>query len=212
MAINKNVNSIPVNINVNSELSLPMPTSPRIRRTKQQAQDDILNSAAARLSLYGINGLNLKDIAADTGINHGTILHHFGSAKNMRTELLRKMTLQLNEQTAAILSDSKNTSLIFRKLFKLMSQSGHIKLLAWRAMEGGEVNLKTTPGHPIFDQSVQQISASLKHKDAAVARNLVFLTTSMAVGWSISQVWFGHILDENPQWEEDFGRWLEAQF
>ena len=53
----------------------------------------ILAIAGKRLADHGIRGLNIKDIAQDAGINHGTLLHHFGSAEGMRTALLTNLTI-----------------------------------------------------------------------------------------------------------------------
>jgi len=50
----------------------------RVRRTKEEAQRVILDAAEERLANGGPEALRLQDIAADVGISHPAILHHFG--------------------------------------------------------------------------------------------------------------------------------------
>ena len=61
-----------------------MITKPRIRRNPEEARALILAAAGKRLEEHGLRGLNIKDVADDSGIKHGTLLHHFGSAEGMR--------------------------------------------------------------------------------------------------------------------------------
>ena len=49
----------------------------RVRRTKEEAQRVILDAAEERLANGGPEALRLQDIAADVGISHPAILHHF---------------------------------------------------------------------------------------------------------------------------------------
>ena len=70
-----------------------MAISQRVRRSPEEARAMILAIAGKRLADHGIRGLNIKDIAQDAGINHGTLLHHFGSAEGMRTALLTNLTI-----------------------------------------------------------------------------------------------------------------------
>ena len=56
---------------------------PRRRRTSEQARAAILEVARQRLGEHGLDGLNVVDVARDTGISHATLIHHFGTADGM---------------------------------------------------------------------------------------------------------------------------------
>ena len=159
----------------------------RIRRTPEEAKQLILEAAQQRLIEFGIRGLTIKDVAADTSINHGTLLHHFGSAEGMRMALLKKMTGELIEDMSELLASDPTTEDSIVRLFELMNSTGHIKLSAWRAMEeGAEVDSemeseKISGLHDI----INQITDELSDHDQVRARNMVFFAVSTAIGWGI---------------------------
>src|SRR5688572_20963460 len=53
------------------------------RRSADEAQRVILDAAEQRLAQVGPAGLRLQEVAADAGIAHPTILHHFGSREGL---------------------------------------------------------------------------------------------------------------------------------
>lgn len=211
-----NVNNSPVNINVNNlppffENNMPQ-AKPRIRRTPEEAKHLILESAQRRLVKFGIRGLTVKDIAAETEINHGTLLHHFGSADGMRAALLRKMTRDLIKAMAEILSADPSPEDSVVKLFELMNSTGHIKLLAWRAME--ELDQDTVAyleDASSLEEIVNRITSELSDHDQVRARNMVFLAVSTAVGWGICGDGFQKTFGLSPAQQEEFPHWVGQQ-
>jgi AcrR family transcriptional regulator len=107
-----------------------MSTPPRVRRSPKEARRLILETAGKRLAELGNKGLNIKDTAADSGINHGTLLHHFGSAEGMRNALLVKLSEEHINEMSIILTSGAPPVQRFMALFRLMSQTGQTKLLA----------------------------------------------------------------------------------
>lgn len=190
-----------------------MSSKTRVRRTPEEARKIILDVAAIRLSEHGLKGLNIKDIAEDAGINHGTVLHHFGSADQMRTSLLNQMTRQLVNEMSRILNDHSSTQSVFEALFHMMSQSGHIKLLAWRAMENVE-----NPGEPqdpdagqLLDEMTASVLDQMDARQVELARNLIFLAFSSAVGWGLCSNGFKDILGLSEEQQDKFPAWVGAQ-
>ena len=55
----------------------------RVRRTAEAARAAILEAAEKRLAEAGPAGIRLQGVAADVGVSHPTVLHHFCSL--MRT-------------------------------------------------------------------------------------------------------------------------------
>ena len=96
----------------------------RVRRSPEAARAHILETAARRLQQFGVKGLSIKEVAADAGINHGTVLHHFGNADGMREALLQSMTGDLIDQMSAIMDSGAPTDELIVALFELLSSSG----------------------------------------------------------------------------------------
>ncbi|HQT67468.1 MAG: hypothetical protein B7Z78_03890 [Rhodospirillales bacterium 20-60-12] len=76
----------------------------RIRRTAEEARRIILDAAELRMAKVGPGGLRLQDIAADIGLSHPVILHHFGSREGLVHALNQRTTLQLKESLRAALT------------------------------------------------------------------------------------------------------------
>src|SRR5271165_5143251 len=56
---------------------------PRRRRTGEEARTAILDAAEQRLVASGPAGIRLQEVAADVGVSHPTVLHHFGSREGL---------------------------------------------------------------------------------------------------------------------------------
>lgn len=185
----------------------------RLRRTPEEAKQLILESAQNRLIQHGIRGLTIKDIASETNINHGTLLHHFGSAEGMRSALLEKMTSELIEDMTNLLAANTSAEDSVIKLFDLMNSSGHIKLLAWRAMEDGDQTIEPAADNVSNLQTIiNQITEELDDHDQIRARNMVFLAVSTAIGWGICGDSFQRVFGLSPTQQEAFPVWVGEQF
>jgi len=189
------------------------PLAVRQRRTPEAARELILSAAQLRLSEHGVRGLTIKDVAADTGINHGTLLHHFGSAEEMRTALLVRMTDQLIGDMAEVLKSGIGPKASVEALFDLMTTTGHTKLLAWRAMEdigfdGVELPVDSTQ---TVTGIIDRITEGLSDPGQQTARNMVCLAVSTAVGWGICGSGFQKMLGLSPTQQEDFPAWVGTQ-
>ncbi len=185
--------------------------SPRQRRSPEEAKQLILESAQRRLIRHGIRGLTIKDVAQETNINHGTLLHHFGSAEGMRNALLDKMTAELIDDMTELLSSNPSAEDSVVKLFELMNSSGHIKLLAWRAMEDNKQE-----GKPLREERVHSVETIVNQiteelNDQVKARNIVFLAVSAAIGWGIVGEGFQQMFGISATQQEEFPHWVGEQ-
>lgn len=114
------------------------PSSPRVRRTPEEARLRILDAAEARLRDGGPEAIRLQDIAADVGISHPTILHHFES----RDGLTRALGLRITERLVADLVDAlskepateASAESMIELVFATMNDTGTARLIAWRAL------------------------------------------------------------------------------
>jgi AcrR family transcriptional regulator len=64
----------------------------RVRRTAEEAKRLILDAAEAQMARTGPAGLRLQDLAAELGISHSTILHHFTNREGL-VRALNKRTV-----------------------------------------------------------------------------------------------------------------------
>ena len=60
----------------------------RIRRTSTEARALALESARKLLLAKGPDAVTLQAVAADLGMTHTNLIHHFGSAGGLQTALI----------------------------------------------------------------------------------------------------------------------------
>src|SRR5687767_8641945 len=72
--------------------------SPRIRRTAEDARTAILDATERRLVEHGPSGIRLQDVAADVGVSHPTILHHFGSRERLVEAVIHRRNQAMNQE------------------------------------------------------------------------------------------------------------------
>ena len=104
----------------------------RIRRTPEEARRLILDAAQARLARTGPEGLRLQDIAADAGISHPSILHHFGSREGLVRALTQQAVEDLKQTLVSALtsSASASTEALLEQTFNAF-RNGLAQRLAW---------------------------------------------------------------------------------
>jgi AcrR family transcriptional regulator len=126
-------------------LSQAAPPARRKRRTAEEARRAILEAAQRRLAEVGPEDIRLQDIAADVGISHPAILHHFGSRDALMRELSRHAFRALNEDLLRVLEQGEKTrdeggardlSAWLAQVFETLRDQGHARLLAWSTLTG----------------------------------------------------------------------------
>lgn len=191
------------------------------KRTRRSAEDSralILDIAQRRLASHGLDGLNVADIAAEAGMSHGTVLHHFGSSDGMRTALAQRMADRLLDQVLSVDAISAPRAGIedfFEQLFSQLSSGGHARLIAWLSLsrQDGHANravVAATAAH--FDTLVQRVSARIAglpdDETDRTARYIVLLVVSAAIGLGVARDNLLPQLALNQADEAGFARWL----
>lgn len=118
-----------------------MARSSRKRRSAADARREILDAAEARFLAGGPASLRLQEIAAEVGVAHPTILHHFGS----REGLLRAVTeramqaLELDLIRALAEPDLERIDVpaLMERIFDTLGAHGQARMLAWLVLSGG---------------------------------------------------------------------------
>jgi AcrR family transcriptional regulator len=110
----------------------------RRRRTAEEARRAILEAAQKRLAECGPEEIRLQDIAADAGISHPAILHHFGSRDALLLELSRYALRSLNADLVSALADrsEEDVEVWLERIFETFRDRGHARLLAWSLLTG----------------------------------------------------------------------------
>lgn len=111
----------------------------RVRRSAKEARRVILDAAEKRLREGGPEAIRLQDIAADVGIAHPTILHHFASRDGLTQALERRAMERLKaDLVEALTSEPANESTVLsliERAFATLGDEGHARLLAWQALQ-----------------------------------------------------------------------------
>ena len=120
-------------------------STPRIRRTPEEARTLALASARRLLLAEGPNAITLQSVAADLGMSHTNLIHHFGSAGGLQSELMRQMVSELTatiEAAVMRLRAGKGEVKDFVNIvFDAFDQGGAARLAAWMVLSGESMNL-----------------------------------------------------------------------
>lgn len=111
---------------------MPEPPAPRRRRSAEEARRVILDAAQKRLTEGGPEAVRLQAIAADVGVSHPAILHHFGSRDGLLEALESRAMASLRDD----LLRPGSTGEALDRVFETLGDQGHARLLAWWALSG----------------------------------------------------------------------------
>ena len=187
-----------INMNVNK----------RIRRTSEESKSLILEAAARRLSQFGLEGLNISDVAKAAGMSHATVIHHFGSTAAMKQALLQQMTNALLSDIVAALKDDTSRDEILSRLFATLSQDGHGRLLAWLALghQDRDVLPIKNDTSELFKSIIEVISDP--EDTETDAKLQVFLVASAAMGLGICGGALSNLIGLSDKEYSEFPKWL----
>ena len=135
-------------------------SAPRRRLPAEEAQRRILEAAEQRLTEVGPEGLRLTDLAAQLGISHPAILHHFGSREGLVAAVVRRALDALNQRLVAALTrqsqDSSGSDSVMDLVAQFYSERGQARLIAWLILSGREAPPEPDGG-PILRQLAELI-------------------------------------------------------
>lgn len=119
---------------------------PRVRRTPEEARTLALASARRLLLAEGPDAITLQSVASDLGMSHTNLIHHFGSASGLQSELMRQMVSELTatiESAVMRLRTGKGEVKDFVDIvFDAFDRGGAGRLAAWMALTGESMHLE----------------------------------------------------------------------
>lgn len=148
----------------------------RRRRTSQDARAEALAAARRILLDRGPTALTLKAVAADVGVTHANLLHHFGSAGGLQTELmammLRDLSLALRDAVAKLRAGEASMDQLINLTFDAFDAGGAGHLAAWMVLHRDADRLE-----PI-GEVVRELAAAIEPpgKPMPVERTILFVT------------------------------------
>jgi AcrR family transcriptional regulator len=193
------------------------PAAKRLRRTPEEARQLILDTAQVLITRDGPEGLRLQDIAAEAGISHPLILHHFGSRAGLVRALARRATAELRDRLiAATSAPDYSFEQQIDRVFDAF-RGGLAQILAWLAAaepDGGKSG-ETMIMREITDMMHARRAANappgttVPREDTEWA---VFLVTFAAFGDAIygAPLRRSAGLPDNEESDQRFRAWLAA--
>jgi len=116
---------------------------PRRRLDAEAARELILDATEKRLVRVGPSGIRLQEVAADAGVSHPTVLHHFGSrellVKAVIARSVRAINASLVEAINASRGDEAQLEALVENVAAVLEESGHARVVLWLALEGHRI-------------------------------------------------------------------------
>lgn len=146
----------------------------RRRRTPEEARREAITSARKLLLSGGPDAMTLAAVAADIGVTHANLIHHFGSAAGLQSALMGSMVLDLTEALDAAIvrlrTDEGAPLELVNSVFDAFASGGAGRLAAWIALSGDLSHLE-----PVRE-AVLALVAAVQEKfsdDSEVARQKI---------------------------------------
>ena len=146
----------------------------RRRRLPEEARREALVSARALLLSGGPDAMTLSAVAADIGVTHANLIHHFGSAAGLQSALMGSMvadlTHALDEAVARLRTDEGAPLELVNAVFDAFSTGGAGRLAAWIALSGDLSHLE--PVRAAVQDLVGAISDKMGVQDAGAREGM----------------------------------------
>lgn len=117
--------------------------APRVRRTAEDAREAILDAAERRLVASGPAGIRLQEVAADVGMAHSTVLHHFESREGLVEAVCTRAAQRLSADVIAAIREAEGDRSIapmLERVSAMLGPGGHARVVAWLALSGIETS------------------------------------------------------------------------
>ena len=162
----------------------------RRRRPADETRREALASARKLLIRRGASAVTLKAVADDLGTTHTNLLHHFGTAGELQSELMslmvRELAAALMDTVAHIKSDVAVPRTVVDGVFDAFDKGGAGALAAWISFSGNLRYLK--PVREAVAELVAAIEKKFAHEEGEVhlaVTSAVLFIALMAFGDSV---------------------------
>lgn len=119
-------------------------SKPRRRLDAATAQALILDATERRLVVGGPSGIRLQEVAADAGVSHPTVLHHFGSREHLVKAVISRSLRTINETLIQAITassgDVDQLEAMLENVAVTLGRTGHGRVIMWLALEGHSID------------------------------------------------------------------------
>jgi AcrR family transcriptional regulator len=174
----------------------------RVRRRRlpaDQARARILGAAESKLAEVGPEGLRLTELAAELGVSHQAILHHFGSREGLVSAVLAQAIARINQRLAEAITGSNAvaTRTLIDMIAEYYGAEGRARLLAWLELseKAPHVHAATQAARPLeplvaLAHAQRKNAEPGRHVDLAETRFLCELAAFTLLGEAL----FGNLV------------------
>lgn len=111
-----------------------------MRRSAEDARTAILDATERMLVAEGPAGIRLQDVAAEVGVSHPTVLHHFGSRERLVDAVVKRRVQGMKQEVLLALVGAQpgeaSARALFERLYAVMGPGGHARVVAYLALDG----------------------------------------------------------------------------
>jgi AcrR family transcriptional regulator len=184
----------------------------RIRRTPEAARDGALDAAQRLLLAGGPGSVTLKAVAAELGMSHANIIHHFGSAAGLQTMLMERMIRDtvagVRGAVDRLRAGDADPRDIVDLVFDSFARRGVGQLTAWLIATGEAARLR--PLFQVVRDLVTSIEAGAPHPPQEAHRRITDATL-MLVLTGLGDALIGPMLHVTLERSPDTARQLTSE-
>jgi AcrR family transcriptional regulator len=189
----------------------------RVRRTAEGARAAILDAAERRLSSGGPAALKLADVAADVGVAHPTVLHHFGSREALLVAVVERSIAALHEELIAALATTTpgddSLAEMLERVAGVVVERGYGRIVAWVLLSGYPPDPQSAQNVDVVVRAAHAIR--VQHHGALGRREMPTLQDTRFVVLLAALALFGEAIvgplvraESPPDEAHRFRRWL----
>ncbi len=165
-------------------------SSPRLRRTPEQARTHILDAADAVFRDHLPDAVGLREIAAAAGVSHGLVTHYFATYEGLvaaaiarRLDAARTTAFAHLAQMTLVADEAPLLSV----LVDLLEDRTLVRLIVWSFMTGRGASVIGPAGQ--LGRLVDGMTARLAATGTPIARDRIELAAMVALstvtGWAV---------------------------
>lgn len=179
----------------------------RRRRSPDEARREALIAARGLLLSGGPTAVTLAAVAAEIGVTHANLIHHFGSAAGLQSALMGSMVndlrLALDAAVDRLRTDRGAPLVVVNEVFDAFASGGAGRLAAWIALSGDLNHLE--PVRAAVTDLVEAILEKLGDEDGLARDRISSAVLLIALG-AFGDALIGPPLRDMLNRPEDAGR------
>jgi len=149
-------------------------TPRRRRRDAATVRAAISDAAERRLVSAGPSGIRLQEVAADVGISHPNVLHHFKSRQGLVVAVIARAMDALHRELVEAISASSGASVelasILDNVWSVLADKGYGRVILWLALEGDMVEHESRSLRRVVDATHALRRAKARDKRKVLPR------------------------------------------